>query len=53
MKYKVWATQSQSFELIVEANSHDEASAIAFSVPDSDWEATDFQFTIDYIDEVK
>ncbi|CAB5218253.1 hypothetical protein UFOVP204_135 [uncultured Caudovirales phage] len=53
MKYKVWATQSQSFEIIVEANSQDEAGVLAMSLPDSQWEATDFQFTVDYIDEVK
>ena len=53
MQYKVYATQSQSFEIIVEANSQDEAGSLAMSLPDSQWEATEFQFTLDYIDEVK
>ena len=52
MKYMVYATQKTDFEMEVEANSADEASAIALSKADDEWVFDGMQFTIDYVDEV-
>jgi len=52
-KYTVYATQKQDFEAIIEADNENEANQKALSLKDEDWEATDFQFTIDYLDVIE
>ena len=44
MKYMVYVTQAQDFEIEVEANSFEEASVIASSIPEESWEPADFQY---------
>ena len=51
-KYMVYARQIQEMELEVEANNPDEATQIALSKPDTDWILDEFEFTVDYVDEV-
>ena len=52
MKFMVYATQKTDFEMEVDANSADEATAIALSKPDDEWDFDGMQFTVDYVDEL-